>query len=163
MGANGGSFSGRVDITVGYEDGVAIGGLAYDINTGGVARFDDVDFNRYCRQILEEEYWVDRQTLSYVRFDVLPDSTEGVLYYDYRSASNPGSRASAGTSYYYGSRTPRIDLLTLPRPRAMWGPSSSPLPAGPLMAPGLTAMWRSTCAEAPARGILSISARLESR
>lgn len=112
VGANGGSFSGRVDITVGYEDGVAIGGLAYDINTGGVARFDDVDFNRYCRQILEEEYWVDRQTLSYVRFDVLPDSTEGVLYYDYRSASNPGSRASAGTSYYYGSRTPRIDLLT---------------------------------------------------
>ena len=103
----GGSFAGQMDITVGVEDGVTISGLAYDISRGGVARFDDADFNRYCRQVLDFG-----QTVNYVRFDRLPSESEGVLWYDYTSSSDPGSRASTGTSYYYGTRTPRIDWLT---------------------------------------------------
>lgn len=105
-GKGGGSYSGQVRIIVEPEDHVAIGGLAYDVVKGGVARFDDVDFNDYCHDVLDS-----RQTLSFVRFDSLPSSDQGVLYYDYRSASNTGSRVSAGTSYYYGTRTPRIDRL----------------------------------------------------
>ena len=34
-----------------------------------------------------------------------------MLYYDYRSSTSTGSRASTGTSYYYGTRNPRIDRL----------------------------------------------------
>lgn len=103
----GGSFAGQMDITVGVEDGVTISGLTYDISRGGVARFDDADFNRYCRQVLDFG-----QTVSYVRFDRLPAESEGILWYDYTSSSNTGERASTGTSYYYGTRSPRIDWLT---------------------------------------------------
>ena len=111
-GANAKSYAGQVNITVNPEDGVAIGGLAFDTSRGGVARFDDERFNTYCREVLHEDSWSSRQTLSHIRFDALPSADEGVLYYDYRSASSTGSRAAVGTSYYYGTRTPRIDRLT---------------------------------------------------
>ncbi len=106
VGASGASYSGQVKVTVGREGGVDIGGLAYDVSKGGVARFDDTDFNNYCQDVLDS-----RQTLSFIRFDSLPSADQGVLYYDYRSTSSTGSRAVAGTSYYYGTRTPRIDRL----------------------------------------------------
>lgn len=109
---NSGSYSGQVSITVGREGGVSIGGLAYDVAKGGVAHFDDEDFNDYCREILYEQNRYDQQTLSFIRFDSLPSASEGVLYYDYRSSVNTGTRAVAGTSYYYGTRTPRIDRLS---------------------------------------------------
>lgn len=101
-----GSFTGQMKITVRPEDNVAIGGLAYDVSKGGVARFDDGDFGSYCHSVLD-----DRQTLSFIRFDSLPSESQGVLYYDYRSSTSTGSRASTGTSYYYGTRSPRIDRL----------------------------------------------------
>lgn len=106
VGANAGSYAGQVTIQVGREGGVANGGLAYDISKGGVAHFDDEDFNDYCQEILDR--WQD---LSLIRFDALPSESEGVLYYDYRSSVNTGTRAVAGTSYYYGARNPRIDRL----------------------------------------------------
>ncbi len=99
--------SGQLRITVGRDTGVGIGGLSYDVVKGGVAHFDDADFGRYCREVLD-----DSQSLSFIRFDSLPSADQGVLYYDYRSATNTGSRASVGTTYYYGTRTPRIDRLS---------------------------------------------------
>ncbi len=111
-GTNAGSFAGQASITVSPENGVAIGGLSFDTVRGSVARFDDERFNTYCREVLREESWYDRQTLSRIRFDALPSAREGVLYYDYRSASSTGTRADTGTSYYYGARNPRIDWLT---------------------------------------------------
>lgn len=112
VGTNAGSFAGQASITVNPENGVAIGGLSFDTVRGSVARFDDERFNTYCREVLREESWYDRQTLSRIRFDALPSAGEGVLYYDYRSSSNTGTRADTGTSYYYGTRNPRIDRLT---------------------------------------------------
>lgn len=112
FGVDGKSFAGQVDITVKPENGVAIGGLTFDTSRGGVARFDDERFNSYCREALHEDSWYDRQTLSHIRIDALPSAAEGVLYYDYRSASSTGTRAAVGTSYYYGTRSPRIDRLT---------------------------------------------------
>lgn len=112
VGTNAGSFAGQASITVSPENGVAIGGLSFDTVRGSVARFDDERFNTYCREVLQEESWYDRQTLSRIRFDALPSAGEGVLYYDYRSSSNTGTRADTGTSYYYGARNPRIDWLT---------------------------------------------------
>lgn len=111
-GTNAGSFAGQASITVSPENGVAIGGLSFDTVRGSVARFDDERFNTYCREVLREESWYDRQTLSRIRFDALPSASEGVLYYDYRSSSSTGTRADTGTSYYYGARNPRIDWLT---------------------------------------------------
>ena len=106
VGTPGATFSGQVNITVGTESGVAIGGVDYDLVKGGVAHFDDVDFNNFCRSKLDSY-----QTLSFIQFDSLPSASQGVLYYDYRSASVPGSRASVGTAYYYGTYSPRIDRL----------------------------------------------------
>lgn len=110
-GTSAGSFAGQAAITVSPEDGVAIGGLTFDTVRGSAVRFDDERFNSYCRQVLQEENWYDRQTLSRIRFDALPDPGEGVLWYDYRSSSNPGTPVETGTSYYYGTRDPRIDRL----------------------------------------------------
>lgn len=107
-----GSYPGQVTITVGRESGVSTGGLAYDISKGGVARFDDADFNRYCQEVLYESVPSDRQILSFIRFESMPGESEGVLYYDYRSSTNTGSRVVEGTTYYYGTRSPRIDRLT---------------------------------------------------
>lgn len=111
-GTNAGSFAGQAVISVGREDGVAIGGLTFDTVRGSAVRFDDERFNSYCREVLQEESWYDRQTLSRVRFDALPDPGEGTLFYDYRASSNTGTRAETGTTYYYGTRNPRIDRLT---------------------------------------------------
>ena len=107
FGSNGKSYSGQVIITVEQEDKVAIGGLGYSVSLGGVARFDDEDFNDYCQELLDTS-----QTLSGIRFESLPGESDGVLYYEYQSSDNTGSRAAVGTVYYYGLRTPRIDRLT---------------------------------------------------
>lgn len=100
------SYSGQVIIKVGQGDLVAIGGLAYDASPGIAVRFDDDDFDEYCYKLLNQE-----QTLSAIRFEALPSESDGVLYYDYQSSASTGSRAAAGTVYYYGTRAPRIDRL----------------------------------------------------
>lgn len=108
FGTNGKSYSGQVLIAVGQEDSVTTGGLSYSVAPGGVAYFDDEDFDNYCYEILGRD---DEQTLSVIRFESLPSESDGVLYYDYRFSSNTGSRAAVGTYYYYGTRAPRIDRL----------------------------------------------------
>ena len=105
-GSSGKSYTGQVLVTVGKDSASSIGGLSYEISKGGVARFDDVDFNNYCKDMLDTT-----QNLSFIQFDSLPSASQGTLYYEYRSASNPGTAALAGTTYYYGARNPRIDRL----------------------------------------------------
>ena len=107
FGTNGKSYSGQVLIEVGVEDQVAIGGLSYTTSPGSAVHFNDDDFDEYCQNILENS-----QTLSGIRFESLPSESDGVLYYDYQSSTNTGSRAAAGTVYYNGTRAPRIDRLT---------------------------------------------------
>ena len=103
-GVGGASYSGQASIAVGWENNVAIGGLTYDINRGGVAYFDDFRFSSYCRQVLDSS-----KNLSHIRFSSLPASNEGVLYYNYNSSSR--TQASTGTNYYYNSSSPYIDRL----------------------------------------------------
>lgn len=105
-GTNGGTYNGQVIITVEKEAGSVIGGLHYETVPGGVVRFDDVDFNDYCRELLD-----NNQTLSFIRLGTLPAESEGVLYYDYRSSTNTGAAVGLDTDYFYGSRSPRIDRL----------------------------------------------------
>lgn len=108
FGTNGRSYSGQVFIKVEQENSVSTGGLSYNTSPGVAARFDDVDFDDYCYEILGQDA---SQTLSAIRFESLPDESKGILYYDYQTSSSTGVRAEAGTVYYYGTRTPRIDRL----------------------------------------------------
>jgi len=105
-GTSGESYTGQVIINVGRESGSSIGGLHYETAQGGIIRFDDADFNEYCRDLLD-----NYQTVSFIRFDALPTASEGALYYDYTSSSSTGTPASLDTSYYYGTRAPRVDRL----------------------------------------------------
>ena len=106
FGTNGRSYSGQVFIKVEQEDSVATGGLSFSTTPGNAARFDGNAFDDYCKAILD-----DSQTIVAVRFESLPSESDGVLYYDYQSSVNTGTRAAAGTVYYYGTRAPRIDRL----------------------------------------------------
>lgn len=106
VGTPGSSYAGQITITVGEDTGVAIGGVSYETSKGGVVYLDDRDFDNYCQERLD-----DSHTLNHLRFNALPSASEGVLYYDYRSSTNTGSPAAAGTPYYNGTRNPRIDRL----------------------------------------------------
>ena len=108
FGSSGESYSGQVNITVRQMSESTGGGqLSYSAAPGGVVHFTDVDkFNAYCKAIMG-----GGQTISGIRFESLPGESEGVLYYDYRSSTNPGTPVTAGTVYYPGTLLPRIDRL----------------------------------------------------
>ena len=106
-GASGSAYAGVMTITVGGRDAVEEGGPSYVTASGGPVTFDDQDFENYRRQVLP-----NGNTLSYIQFDSLPDVSQGILYYDYRSAGSPGSYVGVGSSYYYNARSPRLDRLT---------------------------------------------------
>ena len=106
VGSSGSTYAGQINITVESDTGVAIGGVSYETSQGAVVYFDDRDFNDYCQERMD-----DYQTINHLTFDALPSASQGVLYYDYRSASNTGAQVTTGTPYYYGTRSPRIDRL----------------------------------------------------
>lgn len=106
-GSTGSVYTGSLTITVGDRSDVKEGGPIYTTANGGPVTFDDRDFEDYRAKVLS-----GGNTLSYIRFDSLPAASQGILYYDYRTAGSPGSRVSAGTSYYYSTRTPRLDRIT---------------------------------------------------
>lgn len=106
-GSTGSVYTGSLTITVGDRSDVKEGGPIYTTANGGPVTFDDRDFEDYRTKVLS-----GGNTLSYIQFDSLPAASQGVLYYDYRTAGSPGSRVSAGTSYYYSTRTPRLDRIT---------------------------------------------------
>lgn len=106
-GTTGSVYTGSLTITVGERSDVKEGGPIYTTASGGPVTFDDRDFEDYRDKVLS-----GGNTLSYIQFDSLPTASQGVLYYDYRTAGSPGSRAGAGVSYYYSTRTPRLDRIT---------------------------------------------------
>lgn len=106
-GASGSVYSGSITVTVGERSDIKEGGPSYATASGGPVTFDDRDFESYRWQVLPSG-----NTLSHIQFDSLPGPSQGVLYYDYRSAGSPGSYVSVGSSYYYNSRTPRLDRIT---------------------------------------------------
>lgn len=105
VGTTNNRYSGQVTITVTPEN--STGDLNYRVAQNGRVTFDDADFNDYCKQTLS-----NGNTLRWIKFDSLPDASQGTLYYDWSSSSRPGSRVYAGDSYYYGTTTPRLDRVT---------------------------------------------------
>ena len=70
------------------------GSVSYTTTVNKVVVFDAEDFNDVCN----DKYSVD---LDYVSF-TLPDSSEGVLYYDY-SSSGDNTKVTDSTKYHYDS------------------------------------------------------------
>lgn len=99
----GGSYSGKVTITVYSASGTGRGDVEYTAGVGEKVRLDSSDFNDVCRE-------VQGTSLNYVYFD-LPSSREGTLYYDYTSKNDYGGRVSDTTRYYRNS-SPRISQIT---------------------------------------------------
>lgn len=107
VGSPGSVYRGKVIITVKRDSMTATDYLLYECSAGGKVTLDDSEFNNYWRYELDGS-----GTLNYIRFDSLPTASQGALYYRYRSASNTGSEVRTGTSYYYGSYSPRLDDVT---------------------------------------------------
>ena len=89
------SYTGRVTITVGDQHVTDEGNIYYTAEKGDPVTFQVEDFADACKKITGE-------TLSHVRF-TLPGSSQGVLYYGYRSAGSYTSLVNSGTNYYYKS------------------------------------------------------------
>lgn len=97
------SSSGSVRITV-YSPSGSSGSGETDFYTGVNQRLTltNTPFNDACRRTVGG-------TLSYVRFDSLPSSSAGILYYNYSNSSS--SRVSTSTRYYRTS-TPRLSNIS---------------------------------------------------
>ncbi len=105
-GTDGDRFSGTVVIQYGDEDGEdSDGAVSYTTRSGRAIEFDAADFNDMCRE-------VTGANLSYVRFEELPASSRGTLYYNYTSSSSTGSRVSESTRYYRSGTSPMLSKVS---------------------------------------------------
>lgn len=110
-GMEGGRFSGTVVIqypaaSVGKE-------IRYSVPSGKAVEFDAADFNELCRE-------VSGASLDYVRFDSLPATVQGTLYYNYSSSGSVGSKVSSSTRYYR-SGTPALSRISFLSQRGYTG------------------------------------------
>lgn len=99
-GVSGGSYLGEITITVTQESD---SGPIYNTAKNSAVSFEGGDFDDYCDTRTG-------RTLRYVQF-TLPPASQGTLYYDYRSSTQPGTPVEAG-GYYYLSQNPRISRVT---------------------------------------------------
>lgn len=98
---SGTKFEGVVTIIVG---GGTSKNITYSVTSGKSVTFSDSDFNTVSKD-------VNGIALRYVRFD-LPNTSQGVLYYDYNASSGTSNdKVTANTSYYRTS-TPALDKVT---------------------------------------------------
>ena len=88
-----GVYNGKVTITVAGGGG---GDISYQVSSGDYVTFNRGDFNDLCRD-------ATGRTLDYIRFTSLPSSSEGTLYYRYRSSGSYDSQVTEGRSYYRSS------------------------------------------------------------
>lgn len=102
-----GSYSGTVTIFVEDMSLTAEGAVNYTVAPGRTVDLRSADFNSACREVTET-------TLDYIRFDSLPDSSQGTLYFNYRNASNTGSRVTSGTKYYRTGSSQISDITFVP-------------------------------------------------
>lgn len=93
------SFTGTVEIDVGNGSNP----LVYQVQADKTLTFQDADFDDYCRMVTGDG-------LDYVRF-TLPTTTQGTLYYDYKSSGSYSSKVTASRSYYRSS-SPYLDRVT---------------------------------------------------
>lgn len=99
---SGDTYRGQVVLRVQASGGS--GDVNYTVFQNGTVTFDDTDFNDLCRDLMG--YALER-----VRFDELPSSSRGRLYYGYTSDGNRGEAVTTSRSYYRSS-SPYLDRVT---------------------------------------------------
>lgn len=111
-------YTGSVRVTVYSPSGGSGSDVEYTTAVNQAVDLNASDFNDACQNAANAN-------LNYIRFDSLPSSSAGVLYYNYTSSSNYSSRVSTSTRYYRNS-TPRISYITFVPARGYSGTVSIP-------------------------------------
>lgn len=98
-----GFFQGTIQVTVASAED-----LSYNTTADKAVQFSADDFNRICRGRTGRD-------LSSVTFS-LPDSSRGTLYYNYISASDPGTEVEADRAYRRGGTPSLSNVYFVPDP-----------------------------------------------
>ncbi len=97
------SFNGVIRITVNQSVNKGdLDKITYAVEAGEKFKFDASDINKACRNA--------GFSLSYITF-VLPSSSDGVLYYNYKSSASEGTKVKAATKYYRTSSSSSAALI----------------------------------------------------
>lgn len=138
---NGQTFRSRVEINL--TPAAGSGDINYTVSQGGTVTLALQDFKDLCKDFTGG-------VLDYVRF-TLPEASQGTLYFDYTSASKPGTAVTENQSYY-ADGSPSLGKITFAASSSGRGWRPSPSPAGTPRATTSPARWRSPSAS-PAPGI----------
>ncbi len=92
--SSGSSYTGNVAITVYAPSGSGVGNVEYTTGTGDRFTLNGSDFQTVCRNLTGNN-------LDYIRFTALPNTADGVLYYNYSNSNS--TRVATGVSYYRNS------------------------------------------------------------
>ena len=98
---NGQTFRSRVEINL--TPAAGSGDINYTVSQGGTVTLALQDFKDLCKDFTGG-------TLDYVRF-TLPPASQGTLYFDYTSASKPGTVVTESQNYY-ADGSPSLGKLT---------------------------------------------------
>lgn len=98
---NGQTFRSRVEISL--TPAAGSGDINYTVSQGGTVTLSLDDFKALCKDFTGG-------TLDYVRF-TLPEASQGTLYFDYTSASKPGTAVTESQNYY-ADGSPSLGKLT---------------------------------------------------
>ena len=98
---NGQTFRSRVEINL--TPAAGSGDINYTVSQGGTVSLSLDDFKALCKDFTSG-------TLDYVRF-TLPEASQGTLYFDYTSASKPGTAVTASQNYY-ANGSPSLGKIT---------------------------------------------------
>lgn len=98
---NGQTFRSRVEINL--TPAAGSGDINYTVSQGGTVTLALQDFKDLCKDFTSG-------TLDYVRF-TLPEASQGTLYFDYTSASKPGTAVTASQNYY-ANGSPSLGKIT---------------------------------------------------
>ncbi len=103
--SSGSSYTGSVTITVYAPSGSGAANVEYTTGTGDRFTLDSSDFQNVCRDITGS-------SLDYIRFNSLPNTADGVLYYDYSNSNS--TRVATEVNYYRSnsSYSRRISKIT---------------------------------------------------
>lgn len=99
----GSSYSGTMTINVYSNDGASSGGVEYETGINQRLTLNAGDFNDACLK-------ANDSSLSYIYFDELPPAAQGILYYNYTSASS--NRVDTTTRYNRSGSGSRIAGIT---------------------------------------------------
>lgn len=98
---NGQTFRSRVEINL--TPAAGSGDINYTVSQGGTVTLALQDFKDLCKDFTGG-------VLDYVRF-TLPEASQGTLYFDYTSASKPGTAVTENQSYY-ADGSPSLGKIT---------------------------------------------------